>query len=119
MTSISQNQRSMQSSPQPRAIATSRCYHAPPGFIVWNSIARHAVQAKALDLVNSARAMALVNFGISDAVSAIFESALLWGVEPARELLLQFDSRSVSLLGWTDMRRRLYRRRRRVVHLRR
>jgi len=49
-------------------------YHAPPGFIVWNSIARHAVQAKALDLVNSARAMALVNFGISDAVSAIFDA---------------------------------------------
>jgi len=49
-------------------------YHAPPGFIVWNVIARHAVQAKALPLVQSARTMALLNFTTMDAQIAIWDT---------------------------------------------
>ena len=74
-------------------------YHAPPGFIVWNSIARHAVQAKALDLVNSARAMALVNFGISDAVSAIFDAKYTYNAwRPVTAIRA-----SGSASGWTAL----------------
>ena len=49
-------------------------FHIPPGFLVWNSIARTAVQAKALDLVSSARAMALLNFATIDAQLAIWDA---------------------------------------------
>ena len=49
-------------------------FHVPPGFLVWNSIARAAVQAKALDLVSSARAMALLNFATMDGQIAIWDA---------------------------------------------
>jgi hypothetical protein len=49
-------------------------YHVPPGFIPWNAIARHAVQAKALDIVQSARAMALLNFATMDSQLAIWDA---------------------------------------------
>ena len=75
-------------------------YHAPPGFIVWNSIARHAVQAKALDLVNSARAMALVNFGISDAVCAIFDAKYTYNAwRPVTAIRASREPAS----GWTAL----------------
>ena len=49
-------------------------FHVPAGYLVWNSIARAAVQAKALDLVSSARAMALLNFATIDAQIAIWDT---------------------------------------------
>jgi hypothetical protein len=49
-------------------------FHVPPGYLVWNSIARAAVQAKALDLVSSARAFALLNFATMDAQIAIWDT---------------------------------------------
>ncbi len=57
--------------PQQTMIAN---YHVPPGFITWNGIARHAVQAKALDIVESARAMALLNFATMDGQSSIWDA---------------------------------------------
>jgi hypothetical protein len=49
-------------------------FHVPPGFLVWNSIGRTVVQAKALDLPNSARTMALLNFVFMDAQLAIWDT---------------------------------------------
>ena len=49
-------------------------FHVPPGFLVWNSIARAAVQAKALDLTSSARAMALLNFATMDGQISIWDT---------------------------------------------
>jgi hypothetical protein len=49
-------------------------YHAPPGFPTWNGIARFAVRTKALDLVDSARAMALLNFATLDSQLAIWDA---------------------------------------------
>jgi hypothetical protein len=49
-------------------------FHAPPGFPTWNGIARFAVRAKALDLAESARAMALLNFATLDAQLAIWDA---------------------------------------------
>jgi hypothetical protein len=49
-------------------------YHAPPGYPTWNGIARSAVRTKALDLVSSARAMALLNFATLDSQLAIWEA---------------------------------------------
>jgi len=49
-------------------------YHVPPGYLAWNIIARYAVQAKVLDIVKSARAMALLNFGTMDSQIAIWDA---------------------------------------------
>jgi hypothetical protein len=49
-------------------------FHLPPGATVWNSIARTAIQTKNLDLVDSARVLALVNFAIMDSQMAIYEA---------------------------------------------
>jgi hypothetical protein len=49
-------------------------FHVPAGFLVWNSIARAAVEVHALNLVSSARAMALVNFATMDAQIAILDA---------------------------------------------
>lgn len=49
-------------------------FHAPPGYPTWNGIARSAVRTKALDLVSSARAMALLNFATLDSQLAIWEA---------------------------------------------
>jgi hypothetical protein len=49
-------------------------FHLPPGAAVWNSIARSAIQTKNLDLVDSARVLALINFAIMDSQMAIYEA---------------------------------------------
>jgi hypothetical protein len=74
-------------------------YHVPPGFIVWNSIARHAVQAKALNLVNSARVMALMNFGFIDAQIAIWDAKFTYNAwRPVTAIRA-----SGSAPGWTAL----------------
>jgi hypothetical protein len=57
-----------------RAQADIALFHAPPGFPTWNGIARFVVRAKALDLLDSARAMALLNFATLDSQLAIWDA---------------------------------------------
>jgi hypothetical protein len=57
-----------------RAQTDIAIFHVPPGFLVWNSIARSVVEAKALDLADSARTMALMNFVFIDAQLAIWDA---------------------------------------------
>jgi hypothetical protein len=53
-------------------------FHAPPGYPTWNGIARSAVRTKALDLVSSARAMALLNFATLDSQLAIWDAKYIY-----------------------------------------
>src|SRR5262245_55160215 len=49
-------------------------FHVPPGFLVWNSIGRTVMQARVLDLANSARTMALLNLVLVDAQLAMWDT---------------------------------------------
>ena len=49
-------------------------YFAFAARIVWNSIARQAIEARGLDLTDSARVMALVNFALSDSSSVVWDA---------------------------------------------
>lgn len=49
-------------------------FHAPPGFLPWNDIARKAASARELPLVERARIFALLNIVLSDALQASFDS---------------------------------------------
>lgn len=53
--------------PEESAIAR---FHAPPGMMVWNEIARQTLASRKLDVIEGARTMALLNFALSDAVCA-------------------------------------------------
>jgi hypothetical protein len=57
-----------------RAQTDIALFHAPPGFPTWNGIARFVVRAKALNLLESARAMALLNFATLDSQLAIWDA---------------------------------------------
>jgi hypothetical protein len=49
-------------------------FHIPPGSPAWNSIARAAIHSKKLDVVDSARTMALLNFALMDAQMAMYQA---------------------------------------------
>ena len=49
-------------------------FHAPAGLAVWNAIARLASEARGLDLVDTARTMALLDFALTDAASVGFDA---------------------------------------------
>jgi hypothetical protein len=60
-------------SPTPEHLAVAR-FHARPGYTAWNDIARQAASAHDLDLLTTARDLALLNFALSDAFEASFDS---------------------------------------------
>jgi hypothetical protein len=64
-----------QRSPEHTAIAL---FHAPYGYVTWNAIGREAIGAAQPDILDSARAMALLNFALSDALSASLQTKFLY-----------------------------------------
>jgi len=54
--------------------ATIAHFHRPSGFFAWNEIARQVVVARGLDLLDSARVLAQLNFALSDAQSAGYQA---------------------------------------------
>jgi hypothetical protein len=79
-------------------------FHEPPGFLVWNGIARSAIRAKAVDVPTSARVMALLNFALMDAQLVVWDAKFHYNAwRPRTAIAAQDLARAVSAPPWRPL----------------
>lgn len=81
-------------------------FHVPPGFLVWNTIGRAAIEARALDVIDSARAMALLNFALIDSQLAIWDAKYAynyWRPRTAINASTQQVATSTAVAAWEPL----------------